>query len=198
MVGDSGAYTYRAATLTVNDLPKGRYLFIPSTFDPGASTDFSIRLNTSLPVSKPTLLPTEDSGKFVRVLKGRLARPQADRMLGCLRYRDNPRYLVRPHLVCWLSLRLRQVSGASVPLNASIFSDLSSANGGSHPIGGTGPYASYVAGVTSPSTKIRPSSSGYILAISAATESAITGDLAIDYELSVFSDHPVDISPMLE
>lgn len=198
VVADSGAYTYRTATVTINDLPRGRYLLIPSTFEPGQHTDYVIRLKTSVPVPQPTFLPTEDSGKFVRLLRGEIEAPQSDRMLGGTRYMDNPRYLLQPRQVCWLSLRLRQTKGTPTALNASIYPGMQSVSSENRPIGGTGKYASYVAGVTSVPIKIRPSSSGYFLVISAAAEIGITGDSEISYELSVFSDHPVDISSLSE
>lgn len=174
----------------------GRYCLIPSTFEPGQTTDLQIRLKTSLPVSQPTLLPAEDSGKFVRLLKGHIAAPQTDRMLGRSRYLDNPRYLIKPRQVCWLSLRLRQTPKPSVHLNASLFSELPLENRECSPIGGTGAYASYVAGVTSIPIKIRPSSSDYVLIISAAAASSFAEGQDVEYECSVFSDHPVNIDEM--
>jgi len=139
------------------------------------------------------LLPPEDSGKFVRLLKGRLATSQSGRMLGGAEYLDNPRYLIQPRQVSWLSLRLRQVIGSSIPLTASLFHQVLSAESDSRPIGSTGSYASYVAGVTLAPVKLRPSPQGYILVLSGARTG---GELHVDYELSLFSDHPVDISQM--
>lgn len=198
IVAESGAYTYRTATLTVKDLPKGRYLLVPSTFEPGDTTDYLIRLKTSSPIANPTLLPSEGSGKFVRLLKGSLPAPRSDRMLGGHRYSDNPRYCIRPRQVCWLSVRLRQTSSGQTPLNASLFADTPAADGSVRPLGNTGPYASYVAGVSSSPMKVRPSSQDYILVVSGASVGEGHDAPAVDYELSVFSDHPVDISPMLE
>lgn len=155
--------------------------------------DFHIRLKTSSPVTQPVLLPPEDSGKFVRLLKGRLCTSQSGRLLGGVDYLDNPRYLIQPRQVSWLSLRLRQVNAASIPLNASLFHQVPSADSENRPIASTGAYANYVAGVMLAPVKLRPSPQGYILVVSAATTGAVAN---VDYELLLFSDHPVDISQM--
>lgn len=160
--------------------------------------DYHMRIKTSSPISQPVLLPAEDSGKFVRTLKGSLNAPELGRTLGEPLYLDNPRYLIQPRQVSWLSLRLRQTSQFSIPLNASLFEQLPTPNSRIRPISGTGQYASYVAGVTSIPAKLRPVPQGYVLVVSAATPGGGLEGPGIEYELFILSDHPVDISRMPE
>jgi hypothetical protein len=173
-------------------VPFGSYLLVPSTFEEGQEASFSLRIDSSIPLQTPSLVPAEDSGKFSRVYRGNLGVPDNDRMLGENAYLENPRYLIQPQQVTWISLRLRQISNSSAPLNVSIFAELPISGESTRPVGSSGPYAAYVAGVTMSSIKLRPVPQGYMLIVSAASGSTSS----IEYELSVLSDHPVDVARM--
>lgn len=177
-------------------LPQGHYILIPSTFEPGQRVNFIIRLKTSVPVSEPSLVPAEDSGKFVRTIKGTLPAPTSSRMLQQEQYLDNPRFLLRPRQGCSVSVRLRQSSKGSTPLNASIFSDVSQQASSLHAVGSTGGYASYIAGVTLGPIKLRSTPQGYVLVVSGATVSGAVNTEDIDFDLVILSDHPVDVTRM--
>lgn len=196
VLADSGAYAYRTASLNVSDLPTGRYLLIPSTFETGQEHDFTLRTKTSLPVAQPKFLPAEDSGRFVRVFRGTISAPSPDRMLGQPRSTDNSRYLIRPRQVSLLKIRLRQTLDSGTPLNAAIFPDMPSAASQQRCIGSTGPYASYIAGVTSSPIKLRPSPQGYVLVVSGAALSEADRSKGVMFELAILADHPVDITSM--
>lgn len=118
-------------------------------------------------------------------------------MLGQPRYAENPRYVIRPGQVSLLKIRLRQTLDSGTPLNAAIFPDMPSAASQQRCIGSTGPYASYIAGVTSSPVKLRPSPEGYVLIVSGAALSEADGSSkGVAFELVILSDHPVDVASM--
>lgn len=119
-------------------------------------------------------------------------------MLDQPQYTTNPRYLVRPRQVSLMRMRLRRACTGETPLNAALFPGQSDPASTTRPIASTGPYASYVAGVTSPWFKVRPSLEGYVLIVSAAALNEVTGLAPMDFELVILSDHPVDVTCVSE
>ena len=118
------------------------------------------------------LVPQEDAGRFVKVLRGSWTAKSG----------PISKFRLRCNTAC--SIRLRATAEpSSLPIKVAVF-----AAGGQdeEETASSGPYAAYVAGVTIPQIRLRQSQDGYTVVISPFTAGSVGR-----FSLTVLSDRSV-------
>ena len=98
VIADSsqGAYSRGTACVVLPSLQPGFYILIPSTFEAGVPTSFTLRTHASF-TTEVKLLPQEDAGRFTRLVRGKWTETSAGGGPRNASYRSNPTYkLVAP------------------------------------------------------------------------------------------------------
>lgn len=184
---NGGAYSHGAATLSYEGLQPGRYALVPSCYDAGTNASYTLKIHSTCLI-EPTLSPQEDAGRFVKMVRGRWTAATAGGNRSLSSYIDNPRFRIKVAAPCELRTRL-VIEPSSLSGNVSVF-----ANGGTvlgEEIVSSGPYAAYVAGVTTHPCRLRPSAHDYVAVVSSYTAGAFG-----KFSLAILTDGPVQVEAL--
>ena len=165
----SGMYNH-ALAVAQGSLQPGTYTLVLSTFQPGQTAPFSLRVQSDRPL-KLTPIPAEGAGMFSRSLTApaaRLAVPKPARFIFRLKSSSPANAArVRPYL---------QLNVATHPAG--------------QPVASSGPFVDHVCGAAIHDIRLEPGQ----YTLSPATYSTPAPDTR--FTIDVYSDRPIDVTPV--